>query len=79
MTIHASNPVLGEGNEIIQVEHQGDSICLGFNAGYLIDILSSTRDERVVMKIKNNESPAVLTPLGKDDYTCVIMPMELND
>jgi DNA polymerase-3 subunit beta len=79
MSIHASNPILGEGKEIIGIKLQGEDVHLGFNAGYLIDILNVIKDEQVVMRIKNNESPAVLAPLSRDDYTCIIMPMELND
>lgn len=79
MNIYASNPILGEGRETIPIEHQGEEIRLGFNAGYLIDVLNAIKSEKVIIKLRDNESPVILTPLNGEEYTCIIMPMEIND
>ena len=77
--IYTQNPIMGEGKETISIEYKGEPIKLGFNAGYLIDALNAIISERVTLKIKDSDSGVVITPFNNKKYTCIIMPMDIND
>lgn len=79
LEIFTINPVFGEGRETIQIVYEGENIKLGFNAGYLIDSISAIDGEEVVIKIKDKDSPVTINPLDDDEYTCIIMPMEIKE
>ena len=79
LEVFTINPVFGEGRETIPIVYEGENIKLGFNAGYLVDSISAIDGEEVVIKIKDKDSPVTITPLDDDEYTCVIMPMEIKE
>jgi DNA polymerase-3 subunit beta len=78
MTVSATNPDLGEAVEELDVEYQGRALALGFNARYLIDVLSVLGDAtEIEVKFKDELSPGLLKREGDLDYLYVIMPMRL--
>lgn len=79
LEVFTINPVFGEGRETIPIVYEGENIKLGFNAGYLVDSISAIDREEVVIKIKDKDSPVTITPIDDDEYTCVIMPMEIKE
>ena len=79
LEVFTINPVFGEGRETIPIVYEGENIKLGFNAGYLVDSISAIDGEEVVIKIKDKDSPVTITPVNDDEYTCVIMPMEIKE
>ena len=79
LEVFTINPVFGEGREIIPITYKGENIKLGFNAGYLIDSISAIDGEEVIVKIKDKDSPVIITPLNNNKYTCIIMPMEIKE
>ena len=79
LEVFTINPVFGEGRETIPIVYEGENIKLGFNAGYLVDSISAIDGEEVVIKIKDKDSPVTITPRDDDEYTCVIMPMEIKE
>ena len=79
LEVFTINPVFGEGRETIPIVYEGENIKLGFNAGYLVDSINAIDGEEVVVKIKDKDSPVTINPLDDDEYTCVIMPMEIKE
>jgi DNA polymerase-3 subunit beta len=79
LEVFTINPVFGEGRETIPIVYEGENIKLGFNAGYLVDSINAIDGEEIVIKIKDKDSPVTITPLNDDEYTCVIMPMEIKE
>jgi DNA polymerase-3 subunit beta len=79
LEVFTINPVFGEGRETIPIVYEGENIKLGFNAGYLVDSISAIDGDEVVIKIKDKDSPVTITPIDDDEYTCVIMPMEIKE
>jgi DNA polymerase-3 subunit beta len=78
MTVSATNPDLGEAVEELDVEYHGRGLALGFNARYLIDVLSVLGDAAAIdVKFKDELSPGLLKREGDLDYLYVIMPMRL--
>ncbi len=77
MTISKNTPYLGESREQIDVDYSGDdTIEIGFNPRYLIDVLKNLPQEEIVFEVNDSSKPGVIR-LG-DEYTYVVLPMQLN-
>lgn len=79
LEIHTSNPVMGEGKETIPISYKGETITFGFNASYLIDILSAITTDKITLKIKDKDSAVIIVPFESKEHTCILMPMDIKD
>ncbi len=77
LELSSSNPEVGDAREDLEVQYDGPEVTIGFNARYLIDILQVQTEDRIVLRIKDNLSPGLLTPVADDDHLAVVMPMRL--
>jgi DNA polymerase-3 subunit beta len=77
MTLVSVSPELGEAREVVPIKYKGDSIELGFNARYLIDVLEVIISELVQLGISDELSPLIIRPIGDEEYISVIMPMRV--
>lgn len=77
MEIASNNPELGDAKEEIEVQYKGKDVKIGFNAKYLLDVLTSMQDEIVRMEINDQLSPGLIRPNEDSTYTCVVMPMRI--
>ena len=78
-TISAANPDLGEASEELPCEYENDNLALALNPDYLGHFLAAVETDKVLFKLKNQDSQCVGYPVdGADErYLCVIMPMRL--
>jgi DNA polymerase-3 subunit beta len=77
MTLASVSPEIGEAKEVVPVGFKGDQIEVGFNARYLMDVLEVIGQEEVLLGITDELSPAVIKPVGEENYISVIMPMRV--
>lgn len=77
LTVYSSNPDLGEAKEEIDIEYQGESASIGFNAKYLLECLAVTRAETLELHFKDHLSPGILKGAGQPNHTYVVMPMRI--
>src|SRR5262245_2773626 len=78
VSISANNPDLGEAAEDVEAEYKGKQIYIGFNARYVIDVLSVlTGYGEVEIELKDELSPSVIRKSGVEGYLYVLMPMRL--
>jgi DNA polymerase-3 subunit beta len=77
MEITSNNPELGDAKEEIEVDYKGKDIRIGFNARYVLDVLSVMHDEVVRFELNDQLSPGVMRPNQDVSYTCVVMPMRI--
>ncbi len=75
--ISASNPDIGEASDEIGVNYSGDAMTVAFNARYVLDVLNAMSSEKVILKLNEPLSPAMIMEEGGEDYKCVVMPMRL--
>ena len=71
-----------EANERISCEHDGADIEIGFNAKFLIEILSNLNSTRVTFKLSKPNKAGLIIPDEMDDHediTMLVMPVMLND
>jgi DNA polymerase-3 subunit beta len=73
----AGNAEQEEACEELAAEHAGIDFELGLNAGYLIDLLSSTDAPTVHMALRDAQSPVLFTLPSVPDFAYVVGPMRI--
>ncbi len=78
LELSSINPDVGEGSEEIEVDYSGGAVHVGFNARYLIDLLSVVSSEtQIEIGLNDEVSPGVVRLDGESDYCYIVMPMRL--
>lgn len=69
--------MMGSLNEEVSIDKDGDEIIIGFNHGFLSDVLRVIDDEDIYIYMRDAKSPCII----KDDaetYIYVILPVNIN-
>ena len=77
LTIVANNPEQEEAEEVVNVEYAGESLEIGFNVSYLLDVLSVLSGETIKLSLSDANSSALLEESEQGDSKYVVMPMRL--
>jgi DNA polymerase-3 subunit beta len=77
LDIVANNPEQEEAEEAVPVDYQGDSLEVGFNVSYLLDVLGVLSGEQVKLSLSDPNSSALLEESDAGDSLYVVMPMRL--
>ena len=77
LKIMAANAEHEEAQEEIELEYTGDAIDVGFNVGYLLDVLNNATSEMIEWGFNDANSSALLTIPGNDRFKYVVMPMRI--
>ena len=77
LKVMANNPEQEEAEESIAIEYSGPGLEIGFNVGYLIDVLNALDEERVQMTLADPNSSALMEEPGGGDALYDVMPMRL--
>ena len=75
--LSSSNPDLGEANEEITAEHPGEEFSTGFNARYLLDVLSAIDGEFLTLQMETPLSPCLIQEHGNPKFKAVVMPVKV--
>lgn len=77
LKIQAHNPEQEEAEDELEIPYEGESLEIGFNVNYLIDVLNTVKDENVVITLKDSNSSALIKGENTEDAQYVVMPMRL--
>lgn len=77
LDIVANNPEQEEAEETVPVEYPGESLEIGFNVSYLLDVLGVLSGERIKLSLADPNSSALLEESEAGDSLYVVMPMRL--
>ena len=77
MRLTANNPEQELAEETLEVEYSGPNMEIGFNIGYLLDVLNSIENEKVELLFYNQESSCLIKEPDNNSEIYVIMPMRL--
>ncbi len=75
LVLSKSTPDVGESREEIPVEYQGKEIVIGFNPGYLIEVIKNLQNNMIDFELTDSEKPGVIRITG---YTYIVLPMRLG-
>lgn len=77
LRIMANNPEQEEAEELVQLEYQGNSVEIGFNVAYLLDVVSTIASENIRWSFNDPNGGVLIESSEKDDSLYVVMPMRL--
>ncbi|MBW7901890.1 MAG: DNA polymerase III subunit beta [Rhodocyclaceae bacterium] len=77
LKIMAANAEQEEAQEELEVDYAGDAIDIGFNVGYLLDVLNNSSAETVQWGLNDSNSSALVTIPGNERFKYVVMPMRI--
>jgi DNA polymerase-3 subunit beta len=77
LILSASSPEEGSATEELEVAYQGDSMEIGFNAGYLLDIIRQIEGDNVRLMLADAASPTILGEMDEPGALYVLMPMRV--
>jgi DNA polymerase III subunit beta len=77
MKISSTNADQEEAVEEIEIDYGGDSIDIGFNVTYLLDVLNNLKCDNISISLGDANSSALVTIPDNDDFKYVVMPMRI--
>jgi DNA polymerase III subunit beta len=77
LKVTCSNTEQEEAQEEIDVDYKGESLDIGFNVGYLLDVLNHLDVNEVLCGLGDANSSALITVPDKNDFKYVVMPMRI--
>lgn len=83
LRLSVETPDLGEAEEEVEVDYQGEPLEIGFNATYLLEVLRYMPGDDIRLAFRAPERAATIEPVVKNgdelDYLCLVMPLRLLD
>jgi DNA polymerase-3 subunit beta len=77
LTLSAKSDTNSIARETIKVDYTGEEMEIGFNAIYLLDILSNIDDEIAHCEFGNSNNPTLIKDKKNDTVLFIIMPMHV--
>ena len=77
LKLTANNPEKELAEELLDVKYEGSKIEIGFNIGYLLDVLATLESETVELNFYGEETSCLIREPGNKLEAYVIMPMRL--
>jgi len=73
----ANNPEQEEAEDEIKVTYEGQQLEIGFNVGYLLDVLGAIEGEEVKVSLNTDNSSALIHDANSQASVYVVMPIRL--
>jgi len=77
VTVAATAAETGDNAGEMDANVEGDPVEIAFNAKFMLDVLSVVGTTQIALETTTSTSPAMIRPVGDDNFTHVIMPMHL--
>ncbi len=77
LKISCSNTEQEEAQEELDVPYKGETLDIGFNVGYLVDVLNNLDVAEVECGLGDANSSVLFTLPGRNDFKYVVMPMRI--
>lgn len=77
-----SQEIGGEAQEILEIEYGFEEITIGYNSGYLQDVLRRIESDQVLFEFESAITAGIIRPGQQndgEDYFCLLMPLRLNE
>jgi DNA polymerase III subunit beta len=77
MKISSTNADQEEAVEELEIDYGGDSVDIGFNVTYLLDVLNNLKCDQVNIALGDANSSALISIPENPDFKYVVMPMRI--
>jgi DNA polymerase-3 subunit beta len=78
LEVSAHTPDIGEGQEVLDANYDGEELVIAFNPQFLHDGTSAMQSDNVVLEVADGLKPAILRGEGDQDFTYLLMPVRLS-
>ncbi len=78
LILSAESTEVGTAHEEVEVISEGSDFRTAFNSKYLLDVLGVIDTEAIELQMTGEMSPALIRPQGQDNYTYVLMPLQIG-
>jgi DNA polymerase III subunit beta len=77
LRVASNNAEQEEAVDELDIDYSGDSIEVGFNVTYLIDVLRNMPQDLVKLELSDSNSSALITIPDNAHFKYVVMPMRI--
>jgi len=79
LKLSASSSETGESEDSIEIDYNGETMAIGFNAQYLLDFLKASGSGDVKLEFKDAQSAGQMRPADSEEYKYryIVMPMRI--
>ena len=77
LKISSTNADQEEAVEEVEIDYGGDTVDIGFNVTYLLDVLNNLKSDQVNIALGDANSSALITVPDNADFKYVVMPMRI--
>lgn len=77
LKIISTNAEQEEAQDEIEIDYQAETLDVGFNVTYLLDVLNNIAAESIECRLADANSSALFTLPGNDRFKYVVMPMRI--
>jgi len=77
LVLSASSPEHGSATEEIEIDYQGETVEIGFNSAYLLDITRQIEGDNAQLSFADANSPTILREVDDASALYVLMPMRV--
>jgi DNA polymerase III subunit beta len=78
LTVGAETPEVGDASEALPAPYSGEPLEIAFNPQFLIEGLESVDSDELAIKLSSPLRPGLLQPVGREDFSYLVMPIRLN-
>lgn len=72
-----SNSEIGNVNEEIEVEKQGEDINIAFNSRYILEGIKIIESEKIKLNFMGSLNPCIIDSIDEEDYLYLVLPVRL--
>ncbi|MPN23107.1 Beta sliding clamp [bioreactor metagenome] len=77
LRVASNNAEQEEAMDELDIDYGGDTIEIGFNVTYLIDVLTNMSQDMVKIDLQDGNSSALVTIPENESFKYVVMPMRI--
>ena len=77
LKIISTNAEQEEAQEEIEIDYKGETLDIGFNVTYLLDVLNNVATDAIECRLADANSSALITLPGNERFKYVVMPMRI--
>ena len=72
-----SNAEMGDVEDEMEADLQGEDIDIAFNSRYIIDVIRNVEEEELYLNFNSSVSPCVVAPPSGEEYVYLILPVRV--
>ncbi len=77
MKISSTNADQEEAVEELEIDYSGDTVDIGFNVTYLLDVLNNIKSDQLLIELGDANSSALISIPDNPGFRYVVMPMRI--